>query len=42
MTARDAFRFINDLDDATVEVIAQRLEFRGRGSGLYPVAGGIS
>ena len=30
MTARDAFRFINDLDDATVEVIAQRLEFRGR------------
>jgi SAM-dependent methyltransferase len=30
MTARDAFRFINDLDNATVEVITQRLEFRGR------------
>jgi ubiquinone/menaquinone biosynthesis C-methylase UbiE len=27
---RDAFRFINDLDDATVETLAARLEFRGK------------
>jgi SAM-dependent methyltransferase len=26
----DAFRFINDLDDATVEALAARLEFRGK------------
>jgi SAM-dependent methyltransferase len=30
MGARDAFRFINDLDEATVGAIADRLEFRGR------------
>jgi SAM-dependent methyltransferase len=30
MTARDVFRSINDLDEATVETLAARLEFRGK------------
>ena len=30
MSARDAFRYINDLDDATVQAFADRLEFRGK------------
>jgi SAM-dependent methyltransferase len=30
MSSRDAFRFINDLDDATIQTIATRLEFRGK------------
>jgi 2-polyprenyl-3-methyl-5-hydroxy-6-metoxy-1,4-benzoquinol methylase len=30
MSARDAFRFINDLDAATLQAVIDRLEFRGR------------
>ena len=30
MSARDAFRFINDLDDATLRALIGRLEFRGQ------------
>lgn len=30
MSSRDAFRYINELDDATVETLVERLEFRGK------------
>jgi SAM-dependent methyltransferase len=30
MTAQDIFRFINELDDATLQRVIERLEFRGR------------
>jgi len=29
MTAQDVYRFINDLDDATIQGLIERLEFRG-------------
>jgi hypothetical protein len=30
MTARDIYRFINELDDNTIQRIIDRLEFRGQ------------
>lgn len=30
MSARDAYRYINDLEEATVQALADRLEFRGK------------
>jgi hypothetical protein len=35
MAARDIFRNINDLDNATIEKIVDRLEFRGQGINIF-------